>query len=81
MHNLGTLTKTENQKYVLDNKRLRSLSILLPVANKNKSQDKPPPILNNLDDREEAQFKSSNAIDTTTLLAPQNKELTFSNSM
>ena len=53
VHNLGTLTKTENQKYVLDNKRLRSLSILLPVANKNKSQDKPPPILNNLEDREE----------------------------
>lgn len=58
VHNLGTLTKTENQKYVQDNKRLRSLSIQFSVANKNKSQDKPPPILKNLEDREEARIET-----------------------
>ena len=64
-----------------DNKRLRSALIQFPVANRKKSRDKHLPILKKLEDIEETLIDSSNAIDTATLLAPQNKELTFSNSM
>ena len=68
------------QEQVQANKRLRSPSKQSPFANKRHSPRNHPPILHKLD-ANKVSIKSSNEIDTSTLLVSHDKTLTFSDPL
>ena len=80
IHSLRETDLKLSQEQVQANKRLRSPSKQLPLTNKRHSPGNHPPILQKLDENK-VSIKSSNEIDTSTLLVSHDKTLTFSDPL